>query len=41
MCVKSLKQNYADWTENKPIHPLTLMIRDKELQSKYDDWARS
>ena len=41
MYVTNLKKRYQAWMESHKIHPIWLYLKDRELQSKYDVWARN
>ena len=40
MCVTNPRKRYQAWMNSQKIHPIWLDLKDRELQSKYDLWAR-
>ena len=41
MCVTNLKKRYQAWMKSQKVHPIWLELKDRELQSRYDLWARN
>ena len=40
MCDTNLKQRYQAWSSQE-INPMWLELKDRELQNKYNLWARN
>ena len=34
----NLVKRYSLWIEQEPCHPIWLILKDKELQQKYNTW---
>ena len=40
MCFAKIKRRYNVWVSQKPMHPIWLEHKDKDIQTKYDLWMR-